>query len=295
MDTLFFKDPINITINMFRIGAHVSIAGGFPKAVGREKDLGGNCGQIFAGSPRGWKVTKPTEEQIEQFRQESEKKDVKPWVVHGTYLINFATPKDDLGEKSINTVQDELDVAGQLGVPLYVFHPGAHTGAGINQGIQNIAERLSNLNIPDEVTLLLENTAGKGTTLGRSFEQLDKMVQLSRYDYSQIGVCLDTCHMYSAGYDFTDREKLEDLVRNVDDVVGLDNVHLLHLNDSKHPYDSEKDEHEHIGEGEIGEKGFELFINHKELRDKPMVLETPENGKGYAWNIDKCRELKHGK
>ncbi|KXA94881.1 endonuclease IV [candidate division MSBL1 archaeon SCGC-AAA259I09] len=279
---------------MFRIGAHVSISSGYAKAVDREVDLGGNCGQIFAGSPRGWKVSRPEKDEAEKFRQKSEDRDVKPWIVHGTYLINFATPKSDLAEKSVKAVQGELDAAAALGIPYYVFHPGAHTGAGEEQGIQNIAERLSKIDIPDGVKLLLENTAGKGTTLGKTFDQLDTMVRSSDYSYSKLGICLDTCHMYAAGYDITEKQKLDDIIDDIEKVIGLDNIPFLHLNDSKHRASSEKDEHEHIGEGEIGEKGFELFINHEKLRDKPMVLETPENEKGFAWNIEKCKELRRG-
>lgn len=277
---------------MFRIGAHVSISGGFTKAVDREADLGGNCGQIFVGSPRGWKVGQPESEDAENFRREFMERDIKPWLVHGTYLINLATPKDDLAEKSLKAVQGELDAAASLGIPYYVFHPGAHTGAGVERGVQNIGSRLSKLDIPDGVKLLLENTAGQGTTLGKTFEQLADMVRISDYDYSKMGICLDTCHMYAAGYDMTEREKLDEIVEDIEAVIGLGNVHFLHLNDSKHPLASEKDEHAHIGEGEIGEKGFELFINHEGLSDKPMVLETPVNDKGFSWNIEKCRELR---
>lgn len=275
---------------MFRIGAHVSISGGFPKAIDREIDFGGNCGQIFSSSPRGWKVGQPEEDEAEEFQQKAEENNVKPWIIHGTYLINFATPKEDLAKKSIEAVQDELDAAKNLGVPYYVFHPGAHTGAGEKQGIQNIAERLSKLNIPEGVKLLLENTAGKGTTLGKTFEELMRMVKNSDHDYSKLGICLDSGHMYAAGYDINN--DLDEITEEIDDVIGLENVLFLHINDSKHPKGSEKDEHEHVGEGKIGEEGMKMFINHENLRDKPMVLETPVDDKGFAWNIEKCKELR---
>lgn len=277
---------------MFRIGAHVSISGGFPKAVEREEDLRGTCGQIFVGSPRGWKVGEVDGDEAEEFREAYESVDIQPWIVHGTYLVNLATPKDDLAEKSVNTVQEELDACAALGIPFYTFHPGAHTGAGREKGIDNIGERLSELDIPGNVTLLLENTAGKGTTLGKSFEELDSMVNASEYSYSDVGVCLDTCHLYAAGYDFTTEEGMEEMMDELEEHLGIVNVHYLHLNDSKHPLGSEKDEHEHLGEGEIGEDGFREFINHGKLRDKPMVLETPENGKGFEWNIGKAWELR---
>ncbi len=276
----------------FRIGAHVSISGGVQKAVDRQTDLRGTCGQIFVGSPRTWSVSDVDEEEAAAFQQRSDEEDVGPWIVHGTYLINFATPKDDLAEKSLNTVQAELDAASALGIDYYTFHPGSHTGAGVETGIENIADRLSKLEIPDDVTLLLENTAGKGTTLGKTFEQLDAMVQQSSYDYGPLGVCLDSCHLYAAGYDFTTEEGIEEMVAELDEHVGVDNVGYLHLNDSRHPLGSEKDEHEHVGEGEIGETGFRRLVNHDDLRAVPMVLETPEDEKGYAWNVEKVRSLR---
>lgn len=276
---------------MLRIGAHVSIADGFPEAVDHETALGGNCGQIFVGSPRGWAVAEVDESEAEAFRERTAEADVGPWIVHGTYLINFATPKDDLATKSIECVQAELDATAALEIPYYVFHPGAHTGAGEETGIENVADRLSELDIPDDVTLLLENTAGKGTTVGTRLSDLDEMVGSSTFDYDDVGICLDTCHLFAAGYDFRDGETMDDLVAEIEATVGLENVHYLHLNDSKHPHGSKKDEHEHVGMGEIGDEGFRRFVTHEALREKPMVLETPEDDRGYAWNIDKVREL----
>ena len=282
--------------SMFRIGAHVSIASGFPNAVDRELELGGNCGQLFVGSPRGWATNEVDGEEATAFREASEANDVGPWIVHGTYLINLATPKDDLAEKSVDAVQAEIVAADALGIPYYVFHPGAHTGAGEETGLENVGERLSALEIPGDVTVLLENTAGRGTTVGTHPADLATMVDASDHGYGAggLGVCLDTCHLYAAVYDFTDESGMDDLVEEVESTVGVEHVRYLHINDSKHPLGSEKDEHEHVGEGEIGEAGFRQFVNHEALRGKPMVLETPEDGKGYAWNVEKVRELRTG-
>ena len=279
---------------MFRIGAHVSISDGYDAAVERQVELGGDCGQVFVGSPRGWAVSDVEDADVEAFQSTAAALDVGPWIVHGTYLINLATPKEDLAEKSIDCVQAELDAAGALGIDYYTFHPGSHTGAGEERGIANIADRLSKLDIPENVTLLLENTAGKGTTLGKRFADLDAMVQGSDQGYGPLGVCLDSCHLYAAGYDYTTDEGIEGMVAELDDAVGLEHVGYLHLNDSKHPLGSEKDEHEHIGEGEIGEGGFERLINHEAFRDLPMVLETPVDEKGYEWNVRKVKELRAG-
>ncbi|MFP4116992.1 MAG: deoxyribonuclease IV [Candidatus Aenigmatarchaeota archaeon] len=278
---------------MFRLGAHVSISGGIHKAVEREEQLGGNCGQIFVGSPRGWKVGEPGNEDARKFRKLVNDKNVKPWIVHSTYLINLATPKEELAKKSLKCMQSEIQAAAKLGIPYYVFHPGAHTGAGVEEGIENVASRLSKLDIPGDVMVLLENTAGKGTTLGKTFRELSRMVDLSDYSYVKLGVCLDTCHMYSAGYDFSTEEKLEELLEELDEEIGIENVHFLHLNDSKYSFGSEKDEHEHIGRGKIGEGPFEILINHEKLKGKPMVLETPVDEKGFKWNIKKVKDLRN--
>jgi deoxyribonuclease-4 len=276
---------------MHRVGAHVSISGGVANAVDREQELGGNCGQIFVGSPRTWSVSEVDPDDAAAFQDQVAKTDIQPWIVHGTYLINFATPKDDLGEKSVDAVQAELDACEALDLPYYVFHPGSHTGAGVDGGIENIGNRLSKLEIPDTTTLLLENTAGKGTTLGKTCDQLEQMVAESSYDYDDIGICLDTCHLYAAGYDLCSSDGMDELVEEIDATFGRENVKYLHLNDSKHPLGSEKDEHEHIGEGEIGDEGFENVLNHEAFRELPMVLETPTGDKGYAWNIEKVQSL----
>ncbi|MFB6143621.1 MAG: deoxyribonuclease IV [Halorientalis sp.] len=277
---------------MVNVGAHVSISGGVQKAVEREADLGGTTGQIFVGSPRGWAVSDIPDDEAAAFREAAEETGIGPWIVHGTYLVNLATPKDDLAEKSLDCVQAELDACGKLDLPYYVFHPGAHTGAGAETGVGNVAERISTLDVPEGTTFLLENTAGKGTTVGKTFGQLARMVEESTLAEDEVGVCLDTCHLFAAGYDFRTDEGLEKMLAELDDELGLDRVEYLHLNDSKHPMGSEKDEHEHIGEGEIGEAGFERFLTADDFADLPMVLETPEGDeKGYAWNIEKVQDL----
>ena len=278
---------------MVQVGAHVSVGDGFDAAVAEQRDLGGTVGQVFAGSPRTWSVKDVDDDHRAAFQDAlADGGEMGPWIVHGTYLINFATPDEDLAAKSIDTVQGELDACATLGIPYYVFHPGAHTGAGAETGVANVADRLSDLDIPKPTTLLLENTAGKGTTVGQTMAQLDRMVRESSHDYGDVQVCLDSCHLFAAGYDVRTAEGMDELVAEVDDVVGVEHVAYLHLNDSKHPLGSEKDEHAHVGEGEIGEAGFEQFLNHDAFRELPMVLETPvDDDRGYAWNIEKIREL----
>ncbi|MBC5793510.1 MAG: deoxyribonuclease IV [Nanohaloarchaea archaeon] len=277
----------------FRIGAHVSISGGVEKAIERQEDETGNCGQIFAGSPRTWSVSEYSDEEGEKFQEAMKEADQKPYVIHSTYLVNLATPKDDLFEKSLNCLQSELDAASKLGVKYVVFHPGAHTGSGRENGLDRIAEGIDKLDIPENVTLLLENTAGKGTTLGKSMGDLREMMERSETDNGNIGVCLDTCHAHAAGYDLKSEEGFKDFLQEVEEDLGIDKVKVLHLNDSKDEIGSEKDNHEDIGYGNIGEEGFSNIVNSKELEDKPMVLETPsDNRASYKENIEKLRELR---
>jgi deoxyribonuclease-4 len=278
----------------FRIGAHVSISGGVEKAVERQEEIGGNCGQIFAGSPRTWSVSEYTEEDGESFQKARDEQGQNPYVIHSTYLVNLATPKDDLFEKSLNCLQSELDAASTLGVEYVVFHPGAHTGSGVENGIERIAEGIDELDIPQNVTLLLENTAGKGTTLGKSMGQLRQMIQKADTPDEKIGVCIDTCHAHSAGYELREDEGFQDFIQEIEEDLGLETVKVLHLNDSKDEKGSEKDNHEHIGEGNIGEEGFSNVVNSDKFEDLPMVLETPtSDGKSYKENLEKIIELRN--
>jgi len=273
-----------------KIGAHVSVSGGVEKAIGRQEDVGGNCGQIFAGSPRTWSVADYDDEEADGFRGTREEAGQSPYVIHSTYLVNLATPKNDLHEKSINCLQKELYAAQALGVEYVVFHPGAHTGSGVENGLERIADAVDTLGIPDGVTLLFENTAGKGTTLGKEFAELREMLDRTEKTNDGLGVCIDTCHAHAAGYDLA--EEFDGVMEELEANLGLEHIEVLHLNDSKDPLGSEKDNHEHIGEGGIGEEGFENVVNADEFEDLPMVLETPtSDGKSYVENIEKIRSL----
>jgi deoxyribonuclease-4 len=273
-----------------RVGAHVSIAGGVENAVSRQLDVGGNCGQIFTTSPQVWAHPEITEEQATQFREESERDLDGPWVIHSSYLVNLCTPKDDLREKSVASMQAELDAASQLDVEFVNVHLGAHTGAGVEGGLENAASALDELEIPEGVTILIESDAGSGTKLGGEFEHLGGVLEASE---QELDVCVDTAHAFAAGYDLSTAEGVEETIEEFDDVVGLDHLRCVHLNDSKHACGTNKDEHAHIGEGLIGEEGMKALINHPNLAEIPLVLETPtENGKSYEWNIDRVQELR---
>ena len=275
-----------------KVGAHVSIAGGVDNAVENQLEIGGNCGQIFTHSPQVWQDPNIGVEEATAFRDGTEAKLEGPWVIHSSYLVNLCTPKDDLREKSIDSMQKELDAAAELDIPYVNVHLGAHTGAGVEQGLDNAASALDELDVPNGVTILVESDAGSGTKLGGQFEHLAAVLSRSNQD---LDVCLDTAHAFAAGYDLSTPEAVEETIAEFDDVIGLEHLQCVHLNDSKHACGTNKDEHAHVGEGEIGEDGMHAVINHPDLAEIPLVLETPtENGRGFAWNVSRVRELRDG-
>ena len=273
-----------------RIGAHVSIAGGIDNAVSRQRDVGGNCGQVFTHSPQVWKQPPIEAERAERFREKSSRELDGPWVIHASYLVNLATPKDDLREKSISSLGKELDAAEELGIEYVNVHLGAHTGAGVEAGLENAASVIDELDIPDGVTLLVESDAGSGTKLGDDFVHLAAVLDRTTAD---VGVCLDTAHTFAAGYDLSTPDGVADAIEAFDTVVGLDHLECIHLNDSKHPCGSNADEHAHIGEGEIGDAGMRAIVTHETIGTLPLILETPtEDDRSYAWNVERVRELR---
>ena len=272
-----------------RVGAHESVAGGVFNAVESLVDDGGNCGQIFTHSPQVWQDPNIDDGEAERFRTLSEEHGVGPWVIHSSYLVNLCTPKDGLREKSLDSMQKEVDAASRLNIEYVNVHLGAHTGAGVEQGLDNAVSVLDDLSIPDDVTVLVESDAGSGTKLGGDFEHLASVLSESNQD---LDVCVDTAHAFAAGYDLSTPEAVDATVAEFDDVVGLEHLACIHLNDSKHACGTNKDEHAHIGEGEIGVDGMRRIVTHPDLEDVPFVLETPTSGeRGFAWNIDRVREL----
>ena len=273
-----------------RVGAHESIAGGVANAVDRQLDDGGNCGQIFTHSPQVWQEPNIDTDDAAAFRERSVDHDIGPWVIHSSYLVNLCTPKDDLRAKSIDSMQQEVDAAATLDIPYVNVHLGAHTGAGVDQGLDNAVSALDELDIPKEVTVLVESDAGSGTKLGGDFAHLGYVLNESTQD---LEVCLDTAHAFAAGYDLSTPAGVDETFAELDTEVGIENLAYVHLNDSKHACGTNKDEHAHIGEGEIGEAGMTAFLNHPSVEEVPLVVETPtEGGKGFAWNIQRARDLR---
>jgi len=286
-----------------KVGAHVSISssrasndpetppyGNIANAVFRQKQFGGNCGQIFTHSPQVWQDPNIGDEEAERFREGTERDLEGPWVIHTSYLVNLCTPKEGLREKSLDSMQKEVDAADTLGIPYVNVHLGARTRGGRRGGLDNAASVIDDIDVPDGVTILIESDAGAGTKLGGEFEHLAGIIDRTETD---IDVCVDTAHAFAAGYDLSTPEAVDETIAEFDDVVGLEHLKYIHLNDSKHACGTNKDEHAHIGEGLIGEDGMERFLNHPDLIDVPLALETPtEDGKSFAWNIDRVRELR---
>mgnify|MGYP002760407579 CR=1 FL=1 len=202
-------------------------------------------------------------------------------------LVSLSTPKNDIRENSVVSMQREIDAAAALEIPYVNVHLGAHTGAGEQQGLDNAVSALDELDVPTEVTVLVESDAGSGTKLGDDFAHLGYVLEESTQD---LEVCLDTAHAFAAGYDLSTPAGVDEALAELDAEVGVENLAYVHLNDSKHACGTNKDEHAHIGEGEIGEAGMRAFVNHAAVADVPLVVETPtEDGKGFAWNIQRVR------
>ncbi|HEU4963512.1 MAG TPA: deoxyribonuclease IV [Bacilli bacterium] len=260
---------------MVRLGANVSIAKmGLLAAVNESIGYEADTFMIYTRSNRGGKA-RP----IENFNREEAYELMKAHnlanpVVHAPYLINLASPKEETWTYGIDLLREDIARTSYLGIKQIVFHPGAHTGAGAEFGIKRIAEGLNEILTGDEdVTVCLEGMAGDGSKLGSVFEELAEIISLVKHQ-EKMGVCLDTCHLYSAGYDIVN--DFDGVMQKFDDTVGLDRLKVWHINDSKTPFNSRKDRHENIGEGSIGGEAIRRIVHHEVAKDKPCILETPE-------------------
>lgn len=265
-----------------KIGCHISIAGGIENSVGRAEKLGCNTMQIFSKNASTWREKVLKTQEIESFRDNLKKSNISPVFIHTSYLINLASPSEELYFKSIAAFLEEMKRAELLLVePYLIVHPGAHRGAGEEYGMQRIIRALNlifekSVELNLRTRILLENTAGSGTNLAYTFRQLKRMVEGAGDSQRIGGLCLDTCHAYAAGYDLTGKEGLEQTLEEIDRNLGLGQLKVIHLNDSRYPLGSRKDRHMHIGKGYIGLEGFQELVNHKYLKDLPFILETPK-------------------
>lgn len=272
------------------LGAHVSIAGGVQNAPARGVEMGCTAIQIFTKNQRQWRSKALTEQEIFEFKSNLKQHGFTPEAVcvHDSYLINLAAPEPELLAKSRDAFADEIKRAEQLGIPHLVFHPGAHKGDGEESGLQRIVESLDYVyeKFPQTpVQALLETTAGQGTTLGHRFEQLQQIIEKAA-NPQKIGVCLDTCHIFAAGYDIRTEAAYAATLEEFDRIIGLSKLKIIHLNDSKKELGSKIDRHENIGKGMIGLEGFRLLMTDSRLKNIPKILETPGGDKWYSVNLD---------
>lgn len=276
------------------VGMHVSIAGSIDMAVDNATALNCTAFQIFTRNPRGWAAKPLLKDAAENFRGKLAKSGIVPDAVcaHMPYLPNLSSPKKDLYTKSVQTLVGEVKRCALLGVPQLVIHLGSHLGAGTQAGMKNIANACNTAaNKTDGVTILLENTAGQKNSVGSRFEEIKQILEMLD-DRKRFGMCLDTCHLFAAGYDIRSRDGVQDVFAEFDKHVGMKNLRLVHLNDSKGDLNCNLDRHEHIGLGYIGEAGFRAILAQKEIRKLPMILETPMDARrDDVGNLKKVREL----
>lgn len=267
---------------MLELGAHMSIAGGVDLALTRAADFDMQSCQIFTKNANQWNAKPLDPAVVERFHANREKTGIQHLVAHDSYLINLASPDEVAREKSRVAFRTELDRCDELGVPYLVTHPGAYMDTDVDTGVRRVAESINKIHAerPDgKAVILLETTAGQGTTLGRTFEELAHIRDLVE-DKKRVAVCLDTCHIFAAGYDIRDEESYAATMRAFDEIIGFDLLKAIHLNDSKKGLGSRVDRHAAIGEGEIGLKGFELVQNDERLNGLPGILETPKGDAG---------------
>ena len=261
---------------MLKLGAHMSISGGFDKAVQRAHSVESDALQIFTKNQKQWNAKPILDDDAALFKQHCLDCVIDPVVAHDSYLINLASPNDETWEKSINAFRIELERCEQLGIPFLVTHPGAHMKSGSEAGIARVVAALDRVHtdLPGyKVRTLLETTAGQGTTLGATFEELAAIIA----DVSapeRVGVCYDTCHTFVAGYDIRTPETYAETMEQLDKTVGISLVEAFHFNDALTEFGSKRDRHAHIGAGFIGAEGFRNFMNDARFAGKPALLET---------------------
>ncbi len=267
----------------------MSIAGGLENAFLAGVEVGCQCLQIFVKNQRQWQAPPLTDDQIATFRSTQQRTGLSPVVAHASYLLNLASPEKDKRQRSVTAMIDELRRCEALGVNGLIFHPGAYMDSNIKDGIACIAQSLNSVieeTLGYKSLILLETTAGQGTAIGYRFEHISDIIGRTQSP-ERLGVCLDTCHLFTAGYDFRNKEDYEAMIENMDSAFGLRNIHCVHTNDSKRELGSRVDRHEHIGKGKIGKSGFAHFLNDPRFTHIPFILETAKGKDGRGTDMDR--------
>jgi deoxyribonuclease-4 len=277
------------------LGAHMSIAGGYYKAVEEARRCGCDVVQVFTKNNNQWRAKAISDQEAAQFADSLRELKIERPLSHSSYLINLASPDAGLWQKSVEAMIVELARAEQLGIPYVVVHPGSHTTASEEEGLAAVARGLDAIHAQrpkGTAQILLEITAGQGSNLGWKFEHLAAILAQTK-EPQRVGICFDTCHAFAAGYDLRDAKIAKSMWRQFDDLLGLDRLRAIHLNDSKRVLGSRVDRHEHIGRGQIGPEGFRHLLRDRRFKDVPMYLETPkEDCLGEPWDVVNLRTLR---
>lgn len=275
-----------------RFGYHISISGGLASALVEGADAGCETIQIFGGSPQRWGTPPVSDEEAHHFIQARSDSGIDPVVMHSIYLVNMAAPSDSIFKRSVASLASSLAKAERIGAAGLITHVGNHKGEGEEFGLDRIAGAVTSCleRAPGEAILLLETTAGAGTSIGNSFEQFGAVFEMAGRP-ERLGFCLDTCHVFAAGYDISTPAGIDSALQKLDQFVGLERLKVLHLNDSKGECGSHLDRHEHIGMGRIGLEAFRCMVNHAALRDLPAIVELPYEAPGAPDDLELLRSL----
>lgn len=274
---------------MLNIGCHLSTTKGFEHMGKEALSIGGNTFQFFTRNPRGGKAKEINQKDIDGLLKIMKENNFSQILAHAPYTLNACSGTESTRQFAIETMKDDLERMEYLPNNLYNFHPGSHVKQGVEVGINYIVDMLNQVLKPEQTTtVLLETMAGKGTEVGRTFEEISEIISKVELK-DKMGVCLDTCHIHDGGYDIVN--DLDGVLEEFDRVIGLDRLKAIHLNDSKNPINSHKDRHEKIGEGFLGEEAIKRIINHPKLKGIPFFLETPNEIEGYAKEIELLKSL----
>ena len=277
---------------MLNIGCHLSVSKGFKNMGDEALSIGANTFQFFTRNPRGGKAKDLDDKDIQAFLKLAEENKFAKLLAHAPYTLNACAADESKREFAIQTFEDDLRRLQKVPNNLYNFHPGSHVKQGVDVGIEYIADMINKALKPEHTTtVLLETMAGKGTEIGRSFEEIRAIIDRVELK-DKMGVCLDTCHVFDAGYDIVN--DLDGVLEEFDRVIGIDRLKAIHLNDSVHGFESKKDRHAKIGEGKIGLEAITRIINHPKLRNLPFLLETPNELEGYSKEIELLKSVYKG-
>jgi deoxyribonuclease-4 len=273
-------------------GAHVSAAGGISKAIDRVEEIGGNAVQVFTQSPRMWRPTAHSTEEIERFRARRREAGVKSVACHALYLVNLASRDQAVRESSLAALRATMETADAIGAEAVVFHVGSHLGYGFDDAVRAVASALRELLelTTDDLWLCMENAAGAGGTIGRSIGELAALFDAVD-GHPRLGVCLDSCHWWASGVDVSDPEVLDRVLADLGERIGLDHVRVLHVNDSQTPLGSNRDRHDRVGNGEIAD-GLATFLSHPAFARLPAITETWEDRGRDTEDLDRMRALR---